>query len=90
MKHKHIVDRICLALGVSLAQLARDLGITRSAINDWKSKNVPIPTKHCAFLENRLKNTSDQLTRVDMRPNDWHEIWPELATQEQTESETAA
>jgi len=90
MKHKHMVDRICGALGITLAQLARDLGITRSAINDWKKKGVHIPSEYCALLENKLKNTSDPLTKIDMRPDDWQKWWPDLATQESAKSEEAA
>ena len=39
----------------------------------------------------RIEEKTDCLvTRKDLRPNDWHEIWPELATQEPAESEEAA
>ena len=74
--NRHIVDRICEALGVSQAELARDLKITRAAVNDWKSKNKHIPVKHCVLLEEKLKKTNDPLTCIDMRPDDWMHYWP--------------
>lgn len=75
-EYKHIVDRICAALGISLADLSRDLKITRSAVNEWKRKNAYIPVEHCKYLENRLRGTSDPLTCIDMRPGDWDKYWP--------------
>ena len=82
---QHLVDRICSSLGVSLAGLARELNITRSAIGDWKKRGIDIPIEHCKYLEGRLKQSSVPITCADMRPNDWHKYWPELAKQE-TES----
>lgn len=34
--------------------------------------------------------TDSLVTRKDLRPHDWREIWPELATQEPNKSEEAA
>ena len=87
---KHLVDRICSALGISLAELARELSITRSAINDWKKKNADIPVEHCKYLESRLVAVSSPITCIDMRPSDWEKYWPELTKQGQTNSEEAA
>lgn len=85
-----MVDLICSTLGISLAGLARELRITRSAINDWKSKGIDIPAVHCKYLEGRLKQKSSSINCMDMRPNDWQTWWPELAHKEQTDSEKAA
>jgi len=87
-EHKeHLVDRICSALGVSQAELARELKITRSAINDWKKKGTNIPSKHCKYLEGRLIANSSPINCIDMRPSDWIKYWPELAQVEQKKSE---
>lgn len=89
MSHIHIVDRITSALHTTKAGLARELGIGRAAVNEWKGNNKGIPIIHCAALERLLKNTSDPLTRIHMRPHDWHLIWPELADKENNSSKVA-
>lgn len=40
----------------------------------WKSRGV-VPSEHCAAIE---KATSGAVRRWDLRPDDWHRIWPEL------------
>lgn len=87
---KHLVDCICKELGISLADLARELQITRSAINDWKRKGVDIPVEHCKYLDTRLKSVFSSISCVEMRPMDWNKYWPELAQQDQTNSKDAA
>jgi len=86
MSHQHMVDRIASALGTSLAGLARELKVTRSAINDWKARGADIPTQHCKTIVAMLAETSDPLTCIDLRPNDWHIWWPELAQQEKSQA----
>jgi len=49
------------------------LGVSQQAISNWKAREVPI--EHCASIE---KATDGAVTRKDLRPNDWHLIWPEL------------
>lgn len=41
----------------------------------------------CSRIEQR---TNCFVTRKDLRPNDWREIWPDLATQESAKSQEAA
>jgi len=41
----------------------------------------------CRKLEDITKG---MVTRQELRPRDWHEIWPELAQQEQKKKEEAA
>ena len=42
--HEYIVDRIVSALGITKAELAIRLGITKQAISNWK--NTGIPSEH--------------------------------------------
>jgi DNA-binding transcriptional regulator YdaS (Cro superfamily) len=42
------------------------------------SGEKPVPLKHAATIETF---TSGEVTRKDLRPNDWQRIWPELADQ---------
>lgn len=51
------------------------VGLT--ALGNWKSRITP--EKACVALE---KLTDRQVTRRDLRPEDWLAIWPELAAAE--------
>lgn len=56
--------------------LANALGIKFQTIQVWeKSKAGVPPIKRCVQIE---KLTNGAVTRKDLRPNDWHEIWVEL------------
>lgn len=59
------------------SRLARELDVSIQAVNNWRRRGIPV--EHCARVE-RL--CSGEFTRRDFRPNDWHLIWPELATQD--------
>lgn len=59
------------------ARLAARLSVKPSAVGNWKVRGVPI--EHCPAIE-RL--TAGQVTRRDLRPDDWARIWPELAEQD--------
>lgn len=59
----------------SVAQLAKDLEIAPSLVSQWKNKVRPIPLERCTAIE---KATNGAVTRRDLRPDDWHLIWPEL------------
>ena len=39
-----------------------------------------MPVKRCVLIE---QVTNGAVTRRDLRPHDWKELWPELATQTQ-------
>lgn len=55
------------------AKLARELQVTPAAITNWKTRGVPI--SHCVAIE---RASMGSVTRRDLRPDDWHLIWPEL------------
>jgi DNA-binding transcriptional regulator YdaS (Cro superfamily) len=38
-----------------------------------------VPIEHCVRIE---RASAGQVTRKDLRPGDWQEYWPELATTE--------
>lgn len=75
MTNMHIA---CVAAG-GQAQLARDLGVTAGAVNHWVTGARPVPIQHCVAIERLSKGA---VTRRDLRPDDWHLIWPELAESE--------
>ena len=59
------------------AQLARRLGITPVLISQWRTKSRPVPVDKAVAIEQATKGA---VTRKDLRPDDWHLIWPELQT----------
>lgn len=75
MSNTNITKRVLSALDMSGADLARKFGIVRGAVSQWGNN---IPPSRCYELELMLKNTSDPMTRKDLRPNDWHVHWPDL------------
>lgn len=58
------------------AALARLLGVAPPTIHQWAQGTRPVPPKKCVVVE---RITNGAVTRKDLRPNDWREIWPELA-----------
>lgn len=59
-----------------LSRLAKKINVPPSSVRFWADGSRPIPVEHCAKIE---AATNGAVTRKDLRPNDWHEIWPELA-----------
>lgn len=54
--------------------LAERLDVTVSSIGNWKARGVPI--EQCVPI---WRVTGGKVTRQMLRPDDWAEIWPELA-----------
>ena len=59
----------------SASELARKIGVTPQAICFWRDGLRKIPAEKCSAIE---LATSGSVTRRDLRPNDWQQIWPEL------------
>ncbi|MCG8985838.1 helix-turn-helix domain-containing protein [Delftia acidovorans] len=67
----------------SKAVLARAIGAHPPDLSDWLSGKRAVPVHHCVAIE---RETKGAVSRRDLRPDDWQDIWPELAqptTQEQ-------
>ena len=58
------------------ADLAASLGVPRSFVTKMAAGDRPVPIAHMALIEGI---TEGAVTRRDLRPDDWHLIWPELA-----------
>lgn len=56
-----------------IAFVASQLGESPQTVNNWVSRGVPVP--RCAAFEQAV---GLRVMRWDLRPSDWHEIWPEL------------
>jgi DNA-binding transcriptional regulator YdaS (Cro superfamily) len=53
-----------------LARLASLLGVSVQVVSNWRERDVPV--RQCIEVE-RLTGVS----RRELRPDDWHVIWPE-------------
>lgn len=60
-------------------RLANLLGVSVQAVCFWRDGRRGIPVEKCTAIE---RATGGAVSRRDLRPDDWHEIWPELAEQE--------
>jgi len=63
----------------ALADLSRKIGAFAPDVSRWASGKRPIPVERCVAIE---QATNGEVTRRDLRPDDWHLIWPELADKE--------
>lgn len=55
--------------------LAREIGIAVTFLYQIANGIRPVPIEYCAQIEIA---TNNQVTRKDLRPDDWQKIWPEL------------
>jgi DNA-binding transcriptional regulator YdaS (Cro superfamily) len=60
-----------------VTNLARALGVTPQAVCFWRDGKRKIPAEKCSAVE---LATAGATSRKDLRPDDWREIWPELAS----------
>lgn len=52
------------------------IGAHASDLSDWVSGVRPVPVHRCVAIE---RATNGAVTRRDLRPDDCHLIWPDLA-----------
>lgn len=57
------------------SRLADALNISSSFLSQIAAGTSPISPARCVEIE---RSTAGQVTRKDLRPDDWHLIWPEL------------
>lgn len=60
----------------SQAALARALKISAPTVNQWIKGHRPVPRAMSPKIE---ALSGGAVSRRDLRPNDWQDIWPELA-----------
>lgn len=58
------------------SELARAIGVPAILVSQWSLGQRPVPIARCKAIESA---TDGAVTCKDLRPDDWHEIWPELA-----------
>lgn len=62
--------------GVKQSDFARSIGVSPSLLYQWLSGLRPVAAKHCVKIE---QQTGGQVSRPELRPDDWQSIWPDLA-----------
>lgn len=72
------LDRYLKSPGApKLAELARRVGVSDAQMRQWRHNydgRQPSP-ENCVAIE---RETQGRVRRWDLRPKDWHLIWPEL------------
>lgn len=68
----------------SQVALAASLQVTPVTVSQWLrspgARNArPVPPKQCVRIE---RVTQGAVTRRELRPDDWEEIWPEAARED--------
>ena len=71
----HPLRRVAREAGITLQAIGAELGVSKSAVSQWMMPNREVPIKHCASLEALSRG---KVSRQQLRPNDWAQIWPEL------------
>ncbi len=79
MTKTHPIDKAAKVLSTSLEGLGAALGVTKGAVSQWKGAERRVPIIHCAVIE---KLTGGVVSRRELRPDDWQQIWPELTQSE--------
>lgn len=54
--------------------LAESLKVSGSLVTQWAS-GKPVSAERCVEIE---RATAGEVMRWDLRPKDWHLVWPEL------------
>ena len=69
---KASVQKACKVVGGQRV-LATALGISDSQVNQWVKGRRSIPVKYCQSI---VELTEGHVSVQDLRPYDWHLVWP--------------
>jgi len=69
--------------------LAVQIGVAQPTVSEWSTGKKQVPIERCVAIE---RATEGAVTRRDLRPDDWHAIWPEIIQEQHqpTTQQTAA
>lgn len=70
-----VVEKAAEIVG-GASSLARIAGVKPPTVQQWLKNERPVPAGRCSAIESA---TGGVVSRRDLRPNDWHLFWPELA-----------
>lgn len=62
-----------------LSKFSKAIGVRPPTVSEWATGKRPVPIKRCVQIE---KLTGGVVTRKDLRPNDYHEIWTDIDDKE--------
>lgn len=74
------IQQACAYVG-GQAELARLLEVSPPTVNQWCKEIREVPPSRCLAIE---RATGGQVTRADLRPDDYWLIWPDLPAPEAT------
>jgi DNA-binding transcriptional regulator YdaS (Cro superfamily) len=57
------------------ARLAEAMGVSPAFVSQIVMRSRPAPAEHCVVIE---RESGGAVRRWEVRPSDWHRIWPEL------------
>lgn len=75
MEHISAINKAAKAVG-GLSKLAGMLGVSPPTVHEWTTGKRPVPVLRCVSIS---RATGGLVTLQELRPDDWHKIWPELA-----------
>lgn len=73
-----VIERAAAIVG-GPSKLAGIAGVKPPTVQQWLNNERPVPAARCSAIE---AATGGQVTRRDLRPSDWHLLWPELVQSE--------
>ena len=76
MEHTSPVGKAAQIVG-GLTTLARMLGVSTPTVHEWKTLKRPVTASRCIAI---VRATNGNVTLQQLRPDDWQDYWPELAT----------
>lgn len=79
------INRACEIVG-GVGKLAALVGVAAPTVTQWCKGSRPVPPRKAVRIETA---TAKKVTRQDLYPTDYHEIWPELAATTPTEPAAA-
>jgi DNA-binding transcriptional regulator YdaS (Cro superfamily) len=68
-------DYLKLAERGTAADIARAMGVHPVMVSQWASGQKFVPLERCPGIEAATRRA---VMRWDLRPDDWHRMWPEL------------
>ena len=71
---KNSLDTAISVLG-GLSEFSKKIGVRPPTAVEWVKGKRPVPIKRCVQIE---KLTGGAVTRKDLRPDDYWEIWTDI------------
>lgn len=68
---------------ISQASFALLIGVSPGLVYQWMTGRRPVSVEKCVLIE---RVTNGAVSRRDLRPHDWRDLWPELDSPEGEEA----